>query len=117
MDSIASLKAVLGTAWRPEYRVLLEYIPRDQLTDIDRTPLGAGARGSVYAATWKRPSGLLGQETLDSEVKGVALKRIHDSSDFDSLSSSTETLFKEGTSALTSRYPTAGYDSGGSFRP
>ena len=97
MDSAAALKALLGTAWRQGYHGLLEYIPRDHLSFIGRQPLGSGAHGSVYPATWKQPCGLLSEVNAGFQLREVVLKQVFDESI--SLSKSRESLFKEVSSS------------------
>ena len=93
IDSAASLKALLGTAWRCDYLGLLEYIPREEFSIIGRQPLGSGAHGSVFPATWNRPAKLLGVEDVECHVREVVLKQIF--GDSTSSSTSRESLFKE----------------------
>ena len=93
LNSAAALKALLGTAWRRDYHGLLEYISRDQFSVIGRQPLGSGAHGSVYPATWKQPCGLLSEGVFDCQIREVVLKQLFDESM--SLSKSRESLFKE----------------------
>ena len=93
LDSAAALKALLGTAWRRDYHGMLEYIPRDQFSVVGRQPLGSGAHGSVYPATWKQPCGLLSEENPGFQLREVVLKQLFDESM--SLSKGRESLFKE----------------------
>jgi hypothetical protein len=91
VNSAARWKAVLGSASRHEYHGLLEYIPREQLTNIGKERLGYGAHGAVYPATWSRPSGLLCEEALDCESKEVVLKQVYN----DGTSRGRDALFNE----------------------
>ena len=93
LDSAAALRALLGTAWRRDFRGLLEYIPRDQFSVVGRQPLGSGAHGSVYPATWKQPYGLLSEGDPAFQLQEVVLKQVFDESM--PLSKSRESLFKE----------------------
>lgn len=92
LDSAATLKALLGSAWRRDHHSLLEYIPREQFV-IGRQSLGSGAHGSVYPATWKQPCKLLSEGDLDCQLQEVVLKQVFDEST--SLSKSRESLFME----------------------
>ena len=93
LDSAAALKALLGTAWRRDYHGMPEYIPRDQFSVVGRQPLGSGAHGSVYPATWKQPCGLLSEVNPGFQLREVVLKQLFDESM--SLSKGRESLFKE----------------------
>jgi hypothetical protein len=82
----------LEASYRPAFQHSLRLIPAEELHDISwQSPIGKGANGVVYSASWNKPGGVL--TTSVPSTKPVVLKDVI--SRFDIGRESRKKLIKE----------------------